>query len=78
VSQTPKPSMVLAERVRSDAKAILADPRILVLDEATSQIDQLSEELVQDTLRGFLAGRTTILPSSNSFVPSVFIWNTLP
>jgi ATP-binding cassette subfamily B protein/subfamily B ATP-binding cassette protein MsbA len=43
------------------ARAILADPRILILDEATSQIDQHSEELVQDTLRGFLAGRTTIL-----------------
>ena len=43
------------------ARAILANPRILVLDEATSQIDQHSEELVQDTLRGFLEGRTTIL-----------------
>jgi ATP-binding cassette, subfamily B, bacterial MsbA len=43
------------------ARAILADPRIMILDEATSQIDQHSEELVQETLRGFLAGRTTIL-----------------
>ncbi|MGA2621395.1 MAG: ABC transporter ATP-binding protein [Thermoguttaceae bacterium] len=43
------------------ARAILADPRILVLDEATSQIDQHSEELVQDSLKEFLAGRTTIL-----------------
>ena len=43
------------------ARAILANPRILILDEATSQIDQHSEELVQDTLRGFLSGRTTIL-----------------
>jgi ATP-binding cassette subfamily B protein/subfamily B ATP-binding cassette protein MsbA len=43
------------------ARAILIDPRILMLDEATSQIDQHSEELIQDTLRDFLAGRTTIL-----------------
>jgi len=43
------------------ARAILANPRILILDEATSQIDQQSEELVQDTLREFLLGRTTIL-----------------
>lgn len=43
------------------ARAILANPRILILDEATSQIDQHSEDLVQDSLQGFLKGRTTIL-----------------
>ncbi|MBS0206258.1 MAG: ABC transporter ATP-binding protein [Planctomycetes bacterium] len=43
------------------ARAILVDPRILILDEATSQIDQQNEELVQDTLHSFLSGRTTIL-----------------
>ena len=48
------------------ARAILANPRILVLDEATSQIDQHSEELVHDTLKSFLEGRTTILVTHRS------------
>ena len=38
------------------ARAILADPRILVLDEATSSLDSESEALIQDGLRSLRAG----------------------
>ncbi|MGH3781305.1 MAG: ATP-binding cassette domain-containing protein, partial [Pseudonocardiaceae bacterium] len=43
------------------ARAILADPRILILDDATSAIDAKVEEAVHDALRGVLANRTTLL-----------------
>jgi ABC-type multidrug transport system fused ATPase/permease subunit len=43
------------------ARAILAQPRILILDEATSQLDGHTEQLVHDSLRPFLRGRTTIV-----------------
>lgn len=43
------------------ARAILADPRILVLDEATSSLDSESEALIQDGLRTLRAGRTTFV-----------------
>jgi subfamily B ATP-binding cassette protein MsbA len=43
------------------ARAILADPRILVLDEATSSLDSESEALIQDGLRSLRAGRTTFV-----------------
>jgi subfamily B ATP-binding cassette protein MsbA len=43
------------------ARAILADPRILVLDEATSSLDSESESLIQDGLRSLRAGRTTFV-----------------
>jgi ATP-binding cassette subfamily B protein len=43
------------------ARAILADPKILVLDDATSAIDAKVEEAVHDGLRGVLANRTTLL-----------------
>jgi ATP-binding cassette subfamily B protein/subfamily B ATP-binding cassette protein MsbA len=43
------------------ARAILADPRILILDEATSQLDAQTEEAVHESLREFLKNRTTIL-----------------
>jgi len=43
------------------ARAILRDPAILILDEATSALDEETQALVQDTLREFIKGRTTLL-----------------
>jgi ATP-binding cassette subfamily B protein/subfamily B ATP-binding cassette protein MsbA len=43
------------------ARAILRDPEILILDEATSQIDLESEQLIHQALREFTRGRTAIL-----------------
>jgi subfamily B ATP-binding cassette protein MsbA len=43
------------------ARAILADPRVLILDEATSSLDAESEALVQQGLARLMAGRTTLV-----------------
>ncbi len=43
------------------ARAILADPKILILDEATSSLDSESEALIQDGLQSLRAGRTTFV-----------------
>jgi len=45
----------------SIARALLADPRILVLDEATSNIDRPTEVLIERALDRLLAGRTSII-----------------
>jgi ATP-binding cassette subfamily B protein/subfamily B ATP-binding cassette protein MsbA len=59
------------------ARAILRDPDILILDEATSQIDTESEHLINQALASFLKGRTGILithrPSSLMLADRVIV-----
>ena len=48
------------KQLLSFARALAFDPRILVLDEATSSVDTETELLIRDALRVLMAGRTTI------------------
>ena len=48
------------KQLLSFARALAFDPRILVLDEATSSVDTETELLIRDALRTLMAGRTTI------------------
>src|ERR671916_399652 len=43
------------------ARALLADPRILILDDATSSVDASTEHLIKDALRTAMRGRTTFV-----------------
>jgi ABC-type multidrug transport system fused ATPase/permease subunit len=53
---------VVGERqLLSFARALVYDPKILVLDEATSSVDTETEFLVQDALRKFMAHHTSIV-----------------
>ncbi|WP_298432446.1 ABC transporter ATP-binding protein [Geobacter sp.] len=45
----------------SFARAVAFDPEILVLDEATASVDSASERLIQEGLRGLMAGRTSFV-----------------
>src|SRR5690606_24052501 len=50
------------ERQRiSIARVVLKNPRVLVLDEATSHLDSLSEALIQDALQRVMLGRTSLV-----------------
>ncbi len=49
-----------AQRI-SIARAILADPQILILDEATSSLDSENEQVIQASLQAFMADRTTFV-----------------
>jgi len=59
------------------ARAILRDPEILILDEATSQIDVESERLIHEVLADFVRGRTTLLithrPSTLSLADRIVV-----
>jgi len=48
------------KQLLSFARALAFDPRVLILDEATSSVDTETELLIQDALRVLMAGRTTI------------------
>ena len=45
----------------SFARAILADPRILVLDEATSSVDTITEQKIQNAIDTIIRGRTSVM-----------------
>ena len=45
----------------SFARALLADPRILILDEATSSVDTQTEQVIQTALARLLKGRTSFV-----------------
>ena len=49
------------KQLLSFARAVLADPRLFVLDEATSSIDTVTEQLIQDATQKLMQGRTTFV-----------------
>ena len=54
--------LAIGERQRiAIARAILADPRVLILDDATSSVDPTKEHEIRDALNEVMLGRTTIV-----------------
>ena len=49
------------KQLLSFARAIIADPKILVLDEATSSVDTMTEQIIQNALKTVTEGRTTFM-----------------
>jgi len=49
------------QQLVSFARAILTDPQILILDEATSSVDAYTEAIIQEALEGLLSNRTSII-----------------
>ena len=49
------------KQLLSFARAILADPRLLILDEATASIDTVTEKAIQDAIRTVIKGRTSFV-----------------
>lgn len=49
------------KQLLSFARALLADPRIFVLDEATSSVDTVTERLIQNAIEKVMSGRTSFI-----------------
>jgi ABC-type multidrug transport system fused ATPase/permease subunit len=61
ISERGRNLSVGQRQLLSFARALLADPRILILDEATASIDTVTEAIVQQGLRRLLEGRTAVV-----------------
>ena len=59
------------------ARAVLRDPRVLILDDATSSVDAVTEEEIRSALRTVMEGRTTVIiahrPSTLSLADQVIL-----
>ena len=57
------------KQLLSFARALLADPRILILDEATSSVDTVTEKVIQKAISTVIQGRTSFVIAHTSFSP---------